>query len=165
MDCTRLDDLEPMFDDLNLPDRAALIAVEEEFKRYLLTQRVSIAGIPVQIDPYNEWDDELGLSLNADFLHVVTRRNEAKRRVVVPERINRAHWIATIIPRIQCPKIQYFRHKESDGSIRDYIHFEEKGHVIVLENYHSHYRLITSFSIDDDSYRRNILRKYKNRIK
>jgi hypothetical protein len=165
MECRKLEALEPLHAVLGLADPAAWIAAEEEFKRLLLTKRVHIGGIPLQIDPYNEWENELGVSLNADFLHVVTRKNDAKRRVLVPERGNRAHWIATIISLIHCPQVKHFRHKEADGTIRDYIHFDEKDHVIVLENYQSHYRLITSFSIDDDSYRRNIMRKYKNRIK
>jgi hypothetical protein len=165
MDCNDLDDLEPKYPSLAHNDSATLALIEAEFKRMLLTKRVSVRGIPLQIDPYNQWDEELALHLNADFLHVVTRKNESKRRVLVPERAVRAHWISTIITLLDCDQIKHFQYRESDGTIRDYIHFDEKDHVIVLENYHSHYRLITSFSIDDDSYRRNIMRKYKNRVK
>jgi hypothetical protein len=51
-------------------------------------------------------------------------------------------WSITFL--IQCPQIQHFRHEESDGSIRDGIHFAEKGHAIMLENYPCHPQPIIS---------------------
>lgn len=113
------------------------------------------------------WDNRIlpGEKYEEGFWHLITENNTEDR---IPEyqRAKRLPWCTPTI--IHSSEIKVWNYLESNRRVRTYLLIEDLDYLIILEKQRRNKGnisfLITAFYIDGDSKKRNLNRKYKNRI-
>jgi len=103
------------------------------------------------------------------FWHLITRiEYPTKARLFDPRRAERLPWFNPIIKNTMDDLIKIWDYKESNKKIRTYVWFENGDYVIILHKRKFHIGtvafLVTAFYVDGDSKKRNLRKKFKNRM-
>ncbi len=171
-----LDGLQPYFSDsFTMNDEEKIDELFGVFQRDFFENSFQVQGknVKVKIAPYTKhlFDGlpEFYCGYYEKFVHIITREIDGKLKIspktrkFKEDRANRIHWIKPILEHANDAKITSFRFEESDGKIRDYYWYKEKGYMVVVEEVNPDYQLITGFCVDtkNELYYNN---KYDNRI-
>jgi hypothetical protein len=119
------------------------------------------------LDGHEVWFyPELEDGIEKIFWHLTHRDNDAAgERLPDMRRCERLPWVRCILDNVAKPDILLWDYRESDGDIHTYIWLKDYDFVVILKKYRrGNRRLLTSFYIDYESKRRNLLSKYKKRL-
>ena len=100
------------------------------------------------------------------FWHL-TGRQEGSNGDRYPDfrRCERLCWARAMIENAAAEEILAWDYKEGDGSIKTYVWLKDHDFLVIMKKMkNGSRRLITSFGIDQENYRRKLKKKYDSRI-
>jgi hypothetical protein len=99
------------------------------------------------------------------FVHLITRKSNAGKRVFDKYRANKIHWVKCILENKDEPEVIYFQFPEKDGELRDYYWFKEGDFLVIIKKVLPDCLIVTSFNIDDDRNKKYFEKKYQWYVK
>ena len=117
------------------------------------------------------WDTTIlpGECYEEGFWHLITGDNhQTGERLFEPRRAERLPWCGPTITNSQHEAVKVWDYQEGKKRVRTYIWLESWDYVIILERRQTRKGgiafLLTAFHVDGPSRRRNLLRRYENRL-
>lgn len=116
------------------------------------------------------WDDrKFDGRYDEGFWHIIsTTDRETLERIPDFERAKRLPWCAPAISNSQDPQVKCWDFREGNGKIRTYLWIEQWDYLVILEKRTVKLGeiafLITAYHIGGNSTRRNLTRKYEQRV-
>jgi hypothetical protein len=134
------------------------------FKATLIDAQPQLRGYPVWIDKKK---DENGYE--ETFWHLISQHDrQVKDRIPDFPRARKLPWCAATICNSEDPAVKCWTYLEGKGRVRIYLWIEEHDYVVILEPAIMHagtiFHLVTAFEPDGPSTKRNLRRKYENRL-
>lgn len=124
-----------------------------------------LRGIPIW------WDRHVapGDQYEAAFWHLITRDDRSTgERLLDPRRAERLCWCGPALQHADDASVLVWNYREQKRDVRTYVWLADWDYVIVLQMREKAmgpvYYLITAFHVDGSSRRRNLRRKYEQRI-
>jgi hypothetical protein len=115
------------------------------------------------------WDRRVLDRFEETFWHLITKKDEViGERLFDPRRAERLPWCAPTIRNCNEPEVKCWRYLEPKGEVMNYVWLEAYDYVICLKERRvgrrDVYFLVSAHHVDGDSRRRNLSRKYSNRL-
>jgi hypothetical protein len=130
------------------------------FKNDFLLRSLTFGKSVVKVNRQIKFDQK-----EESFWHLITRqdKNHGERCLEI-RRAERLPWIRPMIINYTTQFIKYWRHLEDNNLIRHYLWLEQMDYIVILEEKRMHMFLVTAFCVDTDWTRKNLLKKYNNRL-
>lgn len=152
---------------MNGDDVAIYQRLYEVFRKDFIDGDLSFQNCPVW---WNRTIKE-GEAFQEGFLHITTREEASKGRMLDYERASRLSWCAPIIRNSDDGCVKKWEEKESTRKIKTYLWLEGGDYVVILQKKNlpqkddlpekEVYFLITAYHVDGNSRRRQLQKKYR----
>jgi hypothetical protein len=138
------------------------------FEEDIISGACSFEGRPVWWDRRKtDWANN---TYDRGFLHLISREDYSlDDRLFDPRRSERLPWCSPTICNASNPEVLVWDYEERKKRIKTYIWLRNWDYVVIVEkkpirNYGTVAFLVTAYHIDGNSSRKNLTRKYENRI-
>jgi|GEM_PF-5669529 len=138
----------------------------EFFQKCFIKEKLKLDGHNVYCV---ETVDENGYAMS--FNHIITKEKirGAGERLFDKQRASRLLWCPAIIKNANKREVKSWFYREGKKSIRRYLWLEKLNYVVILQKKTKSnltvYYLVTAFYITGSSTKRNLQRKYENKLK
>lgn len=145
-----LDDLEIMFDDLEIdPTAEQLKEMLDCFMDDFVNNPFQIKGCDVKVIIRQSWHKDFK-GMPETFVHLITRESKYKeRREFDRERANRIHWVKEVLINHTSARIKYFEYADNKGIVKQHYWLQEKNFMVVLKPVQLNLLVVTAFCIDN----------------
>lgn len=110
--------------------------------------------------------DDMEDSKEAIFWHLTSRKDKNGERFPDLRRSERLPWARPMLDHAAKPEVVDWDYEEDDGDIKTYVWLKDYDYLMILKKYRDgRRRLITSFWIEYDNFKRKLAKKYDNRIR
>lgn len=133
------------------------------FSRDFLERTASCLGTPVHVDKRKIGSDKV-----ESFWHVTSTTDRATgNKLPDINRLVRIRWIRALIDNASAADVLCWRYKEGNGPVRVYIWARDAEFVVILEEImgRKFLRLVTAFIVGYDSKKRDLMKRYDDRIR
>jgi len=116
------------------------------------------------------WDTRvLDVPYEEGFWHLITRlEHRTSERLFDPRRAERLPWCGPTLSHSDDIAVRVWDYSESHGKLRTYVWLKDWDYVVILEKRDRPGRsfafLVTAFHVDGESRRRDLCRKYAQRV-
>ncbi|MFD1551719.1 hypothetical protein DNU06_02545 [Putridiphycobacter roseus] len=144
--------LKPYFEDLestNICKKTQIDTMYKLFSSHFIDTPLIIEGKTIKIitskTRVKEYSDYC-----ETFYHVITE-NTSHGRIINNQRLNRVHWIKTIIENQHLRAISVFKWKDHNGIHKLHLWFKRKSFVVVLKDVSNDVMVVTAFCVSSEN--------------
>ena len=151
----------PALIEMSLWNEEVLAGLYAVFRNDFIDNPPRYQGGEVWFFPERERDKEL------IFWHLTEREDPPGTGNRLPDfrRCERLRWARALFDHCHDPQVKAWDYEEGDGNVHTYLWLEDFDYVVVMKRYpDGRRRLLTAFWVEYESKRRNLRKKYANRL-
>ena len=156
----------PKLIDTNGEPEAVFQRLYAVYMRDFYDDEVVFRGCPI----WRDWSKVSSMENDKVFWHLVTKMDRRRgKRLLDTLRARRLPWCKALIIHSDDPAVRSWDYREAHGQVHTYFWLENWDYVVILEFSDTDaagpvYLLVTAYHVDYESERRDLRKKYNQRI-